>query len=218
MGKALSAPLFWVDLAMSMKESRFVNRIWKAQHLVLYKLGLRSYARLHKPIIKKYLSAVLKTTPYPIVIETGCIRDANEGTESTLTIASTLMERGTFYTFEISKEHITTCQELCQGYNQYINYIEGDSVENLTRMVAESAFDTVHFALFDSVNDGAHIWREFKAVENLFRKHATIIVDDVLWGDKGRLIKPYLASSPEWQTKVYNVEYGMLVAKRIAEP
>ena len=202
---------------MSIRESRLFNKIYKAQHLVLYKLGLRSHVRAHKPIIEKYLLEVLETTPDPIVIETGCIRDANEGTESTLTIASTLMGRGTFYTFEISKEHIMICQELCKGYNQDINYIEGDSVENLAKMAKENELDTVHFALFDSVNDGDHIWKEFKAIENLFKENSVIVVDDVLWGDKGRLMKPYLGAAPEWQTKVYNVEYGMLVAKKIAD-
>ena len=58
-------------------------------------------------------------------------------------------------------------------------------------MVEAHVFGAVHFALFDSVNDGDHIWREFKAVENLFGENAIIIVDDVLWGDKGRLLKPY---------------------------
>ncbi|MCZ6679367.1 MAG: hypothetical protein O7E52_19215 [Candidatus Poribacteria bacterium] len=203
---------------MSIRESRLVNKIWKAQHLALSKLGLRSYARAHKPILRKYLSAVLKATPHPTVIETGCIRDATEGTESTLTIASTLMGRGVFYTFEISREHISVCQELCKPYNQYINYVEGDSVENLTKMAEEDAFDTIHFALFDSVNDGTHIWKEFKAVEHLFKRNTIIIVDDVLWGgDKGRLMRPYLEAAPEWQTKVYNVEYGILVAQKVDE-
>ena len=40
---------------MSIKESRLVNKICKAQHLVLYKLGFRDYRRAHKPIIRKGL-------------------------------------------------------------------------------------------------------------------------------------------------------------------
>jgi hypothetical protein len=64
---------------------------------------------------------VFKTTSHPTVIETGCIRDADEGTESTLTIASTLNSRGMFYKFEICKEHIRICQSLCRDYNEYIN-------------------------------------------------------------------------------------------------
>ena len=190
---------------MSIKESRLIDKIWKAQHLVLYKLGLRDYQRAHKPIIKKYLLEVLKTTPDPIVVETGCIRDADEGTESTLTIASTLNRRGKFYTFEISKEHISVCQSLCRDYNQYINYVEGDSIGSLTRMASTNALDAVHLALFDSVNDGDHIWKEFKTCEKAFRTNSIVIIDDVLWGDKGRVIKPYLEASSEWETKIVTV-------------
>lgn len=200
---------------MSIRESRLANRTWKALHLILHKLGLRQHMRAHRSILERYLLEVLDSTPHPVIIETGCIRDANEGTESTLAIASVLMGRGDFYTFEISSEHIAVCQELCVDYNQHINYVEGDSVENLTEMVEAHAFEAIHFALFDSVNDGNHIWKEFKAVENLFGEHAIIIVDDVLWGDKGRLLKPYLEASSDWKTKVYNVEYGILAAKKI---
>ena len=201
---------------MWISESRLANKTWKALHLMLYKLGLRQHMRAHRSILERHVLDVLDKTPHPVIIETGCIRDANEGTESTLAISSVLMGRGDFYTFEISHEHIAVCQELCKDYNQYINYVEGDSVENLTEMVEAHAFEAIHFALFDSVNDGNHIWREFKAVENLFGENAIIIVDDVLWGDKGRLLKPYLEASSEWKTKVYNVEYGILAAKKIS--
>ena len=199
---------------MSIKESRLVNRIWKAQHLVLYKLGLRDYRRAHKPIIRKCLRKVFKTTSLPTVIETGCIRDANEGTESTLTIASTLNSHGKFYTFEICKEHIRICQSVCHDYNEYINYVEGDAIANLRAMVGAKVLDTIHLALFDSVNDGDHIWNEFKTCEKVFKTNSIVIIDDVLWGDKGSVIKPYLESSPEWKTKIYNVEYGILVAQK----
>ena len=199
---------------MSIKESRLVNKIWKAQHLVLYKLGLRDYRRAHKPIIRKCLREVFNTESHPTVIETGCIRDANEGTESTLTIASTLNSRGKFYTFEICKEHIRICQSVCHDYNDYINYVEGDAIANLREMVGANVLDTIHLALFDSVNDGDHIWNEFKTCEKVFKTNSIVIIDDVLWGDKGRVIKPYLESSPEWKTKIYNVEYGILVAQK----
>ncbi|MDE0300286.1 MAG: hypothetical protein OXN17_16745 [Candidatus Poribacteria bacterium] len=200
---------------MSIKESRLVNKMWKAQHLILYKLGLRDYRRAHRPIIKNCLLEVFKTTPHPTVIETGCIRDANEGTESTLTIASTLNERGAFYTFEICKEHIHICRTVCRDYNEHINYVEGDSIENLRNMIDTNVLDSIHLALFDSVNDGDHIWKEFKNCEAAFRSNSIVIIDDVLWGDKGRVIKPYLEASPEWRTRIYNVEYGMLVAQKI---
>ena len=161
---------------MSIKESRLVNKIWKAQHLVLYKLGWRNYRRAHKPIIRKCLREVFKTTSHPTVIETGCIRDVDEGTESTLTISSTLNSRGTFYTFEICKEHIRICQSLCRDYNEYINYVEGDAIENLRKMVDVNVLDTIHLALFDSVNDGDHIWKEFKTCEKVSERTLSLLL------------------------------------------
>ena len=84
-------------------------------------------------------------------------------------------------------------------------------------MVDADVLDTIHLALFDSLNDGDHIWKGFKTCEQVFRANSIVIIDDVLWGDKGRIIEPYLESSPEWKTKIYNVGYGILVAKTVRD-
>jgi len=151
----------------------------------------------------------------PVIVETGCIRSLTEGTESTLTIASMVKDKGTFYTFELEPRHIAICKELCAGYNQYINYIEGDSVSNLHSMVNDQTISTIDFAFLDSVNDGNHIWKEFETIEHLFHKGSTLVVDDVLWAKKGEIIRPYLEQSGDWSTKIYNVESGIMVAKRL---
>jgi hypothetical protein len=52
-------------------------------------------------------------------------------------------------------------------------------------------------------------------VEGLFKKGAIVIVDDILSADKGRILKPYLDRSADWETKTHNIESGTLVATKI---
>lgn len=171
--------------------------------------------RGHYRVLKKYMDDIIQRFDKPVIIETGCIRNLNEGTESTLTISSILKDKGKFYSFELFPEHIAICKELCGDNNKYINYVQGDSVENLRKMVEDKTLSRIDMAFFDSVNNGDHIMQEFKTVENLFQPGALAIVDDVLWADKGRVIRPYLENSPQWQTKIYNVENGIMVARKL---
>jgi len=200
---------------MPFMESRWMNLLWKVQQRGLRRLGLKRYARGHAPIIINYLSEVLKQFPAPVVFETGCIRDLNEGTESTLTIASVLQGRGSFYSFEYEPEHIRICRELCKDYNDAIHYVEGDSVTRLKEMVGSGTLTTIHFAFFDSVNDPEHVFNEFKIVEALFPTGAVLMVDDVLWERKGEKIRPYLEQSEQWEVRIHNVENGILAARKI---
>ena len=118
------------------------------------------------------------------------------------------------YTFEINPDHIEECKKVCKDHNKYINYVEGDSTENLAKLAKDGTINEIDFAFFDSVNDGDHIFKEFKTVEHLFRSGSIVVVDDVIFADKGKLIRPYLEGAPDWKTKVFNVENGMLVSKK----
>ena len=170
--------------------------------------------RGHHLVLGKALAQVLGSFDKPLLLETGCIRNVNEGTDSTLIIASTVRDRGTFYSFELRPEHIEQCRQACAGYNQYINYVEGDSIAKLEQYVAEGKLPEVHFAFLDSRNDSEHIWREFRAIESRFVPGSVLVVDDVLWADKGRRLRPYLEASPQWTTRIFNVENGILTATR----
>jgi predicted O-methyltransferase YrrM len=171
--------------------------------------------RAHVRILRENLGEILDRIPSPVVLETGCVRKLDEGTESTLTIASTLRGRGRFLTFELRPEHIEVCRELCRDYNADIEYVEGDSVTNLQRMVESGELGRVDFAFLDSTNDGDHTWKEFQTLEQSFVPGSILVCDDVLWADKGRVLRPYLESSDEWRTRIYNEENGILVAHRI---
>ena len=180
--------------------------------------GLRKYfgrKRAHQRILNQGVQEVLVRNPQPLLLETGCIRMLDEGTESTLTIASTLQGAGRFLTFELRPEHIEICRQLCGDLNSHIEYVEGDSVVNLQRMVASGDLQRVDFAFLDSMNNGDHIWNEFQALENSFAPGSILVCDDVLWADKGRVLRPYLESSDQWRTRIHNVENGIMVAHRI---
>ena len=169
----------------------------------------------HRRVLSRALKELLVRVPEPVVIETGCIRWLDEGTESTLTIASTLQGAGTFMTFELRPQHIENCRKLCADWNRYITYIQGDSVMNLWRMVREGKLAHIDFAFLDSTNDGDHTWKEFQTIEKCFVPGSVLIVDDVLWADKGRVIVPYIRGSDDWDHKILNVANGMMIARRL---
>ncbi len=172
--------------------------------------------RVHHRVLPDLVKQLLNDSDHPLVIiETGCIRNLNEGTDSTLLISSVLKDSGQFYTFELEPDHIEICKELCGENNAYINYVQGDSVTNLREYVRSGKLEKIDLAFLDSVNDGDHIWKEFKEVEAQIQPGGYVVVDDVLWADKGRVILPFLEQSPDWETEVYNYENGMVVARRL---
>jgi len=170
--------------------------------------------RAHKRILAEQTAAVLARVENPVIVETGCIRKLDEGTESTLTIASLVRDRGRFYSFELRPEHVAISRQCCGDVDRFVTYVEGDSVANLERLVADGTLARVDLAFLDSANDGEHIFREFKAIEDRLAPGAVLVVDDVLWADKGQRLVPYIEASAEWDARVFNVENGMMVATR----
>ncbi len=168
--------------------------------------------RSHKRILRDQVEKLLARTEQPVALETGCIRKLDEGTESTLTIASLMRDRGTFYSFELRPEHIEISRQCCGEADRFVNYVEGDSVANLKAAVADGRLAQIDFAFLDSANDGDHIFNEFKAIESNFAPGACLVVDDVLWADKGRTLVPYIEASDAWDSQVLNVENGIMVA------
>lgn len=170
--------------------------------------------RAHKQILRDQTVALLARVDAPVVVETGCIRKLDEGTESTLTIASILQDRGQFYSFELRPEHIAISRRCCGDQDRFVTYVEGDSVGNLGRFVADGTLARIDLAFLDSANNADHIYHEFKAIEGCFVPGSVLVVDDVLWADKGKRLVPYIQGSPDWDSEVFNVENGMMVATR----
>lgn len=178
---------------------------------------LRKYfgrERAHKALLGRHVEALFDRVSDPVVVETGCIRKLDEGTESTLTIASILRGRGRFYSFELRPEHIAISRECCGEFDRFVHYVEGDSVTNLERCVADGTLARIDLAFLDSANDGDHIFNEFKAIEPSMGPGAVLVVDDVLWAEKGKRLVPRIEASADWDSRVLNVENGMMVARR----
>lgn len=89
-------------------------------------------------MLRAAVDTVLDIFPEPTCIETGCIRNRDEGTDSTLIIASALHGRGRFFTFEIEPSHIEICPSVCQEYDADIQYIQDDSCVNLQRLAHDA--------------------------------------------------------------------------------
>ncbi|HUU03034.1 MAG TPA: hypothetical protein VM425_16495 [Myxococcota bacterium] len=169
--------------------------------------------RPHREILSAAIAEVLRLFAEPVCIETGCIRRAGEGTDSSLAIARALAGRGRFFTFELQPAHIEVCKSVCAEHLDQIEFIEGDAAANLAEYKRAGNFDKLHFAFFDSADDPAITMAEFEAVEDLFVPGSFVIVDDAVRGVKGRLIKPYLRANPSWRTRLVFAGNGMLLAQ-----
>jgi len=170
--------------------------------------------RAHRSVLRDVVSEILERVEQPVLVETGCIRTLFEGTESTLTIARLVRDRGRFYSFELRPEHIEVSRQVCGELDRFVTYVEGDSVANLERLAADE-LSRIDFAFLDSANDGDHTWREFQAIESCFVPGSVLVCDDVLWADKGRILLPYIEGSADWANETLKVENGMLIARRI---
>jgi hypothetical protein len=170
--------------------------------------------RAHRSVLRDTVSEVLDRVEQPVLVETGCIRTLFEGTESTLTIARLVRDRGRFYSFELRPEHIEVSRNVCGEFDRFVTYVEGDSVANLERLAADE-LNRIDFAFLDSANDGDHTWREFRAIESCFVPGSVLVCDDVLWADKGRILLPYIEGSADWESQTLKVENGMMIARRI---
>ncbi len=179
----------------------------------------RDRIRPHWLLLSEAVAQVRRCFPQPVCIETGCIREPREGTGSTLAIASTLGERGHFYTFELERAHMQTCKSVCREFNHRIHYVEGDAKANLRRLRDDGTLQVIHLAFFDSAHDPQQIWEEFRAVEELFVPGSIVLVDDVVSpAVKGKQIKPYLHGHPLWESYVIYTWKGLLIAMRHAAP
>jgi cephalosporin hydroxylase len=177
----------------------------------------RPRVRPHREVLGMAIREVLDTFADPVCVETGCIRREGEGTDSTLAIAEALEGKGTFFTFELDKEHIETCRRVCRRHLEHIRFVQGDAVRNLEQLKSERTLSVLHFAFFDSADDPEQTLAEFQAVQDLFVPGSILIVDDAIRGVKGKQIKPVLHRSPEWITRLVHSGNGMLLATKLGK-
>lgn len=192
-----------------------IYRTHKLGQRIGWALG-REKVRPHRQLLSSAVERLRDSFGELTCVETGCIRRADEGTDSTLAIATALGESGgTLYTFELEAEHIAVCRSVCHQVNDRIRYVEGDSRTNLRKLRADGTLKVVHLAFFDSGDDADLIWEEFRAIEDLFVPGSIVIVDDAIPPSvKGRRVKPYLHRRLDWDTRVTYTWHGMLVAQK----
>lgn len=196
---------------------------WAAFHLskllqrITRAVTRRPKVRPHPRLLRAAVEETLGAFPEPACIETGSLRNLNEGTDSTRVLAATLGERGRLYTFELEPAHLAVCREVCREFADRIEYVEGDAKANLRRWRERGTLRQIHFAFLDSADDPEQIWEEFRAIEDLFVPGSVLVVDDVVPpAVKGKRIKPYLHRDPAWETRLVYAGKGLLVAVRRA--
>lgn len=173
---------------------------------------LQRRRRPHPVLLEDAVREVLRHVPEPTCIETGCLRDIGEGTDSTLVIARTLAGRGRFFTFELEAEHLRVCREALGEHGADVRFVEGDSAANLRRLREAGELPRIDFAFLDSGDDPDLIAAELDAIADALPPGALVIVDDVVRGVKGRRVKPRLHEDPRWETHVVHGANGLLVA------
>lgn len=107
-------------------------------------------------------------------IETGTIRSFDEKHESTKHISRALGDRGRLISVDNSPKSIQISQKICDNAEN-VTWVLSDSIEYLGNIGSDIVF---HFVLLDSVNDGKHIWKEFKNVAPRIVEGGILIVDD----------------------------------------
>lgn len=137
------------------------------------------------------------------IIETGTIRSSEERYRtgdgwSTLAIAKYVQEHGgTATSVDLD---VSTAREVLANHpgqlDQYVNLIEGHSIQVLTRLAMSGRkFDV---ALLDSDNDSQLILDEYLVVSAMLRRPGVLMVDDVDLDSslvvKGHKLVPWLES------------------------
>lgn len=188
-------------------------RYFKARNRVRDERGRRP--RPHPRLLGAAVELIGRRFPEPVCVETGCIRDPEEGTDSTLVMAAALRSRGRLYTFELDPAHMATCREVCRAYDSGIEYVLGDAKEEIRRLREDGTLRTVHLAFLDSAEDPDQIMEEFRALEDLFVPGSLLIVDDVIFpAIKGARVRPHIDRHPDWDAWILYAWHGLLVADR----
>jgi len=121
----------------------------------------------------------------PICVETGCICTDDQGNRFDTT-TNNIMEficapkNGSLYSFDINPKSI----EIARNYaplNAHVNFIQGDSVDNIKEFVATSGLkiDLLCLDSLDGVGNENHMLNEFMAARNALAESHYILVDDI---------------------------------------
>lgn len=129
-----------------------------------------------------------------IIVETGCIRNANwkiSDGHSTLFFGWYCQKYdGHLYTLEIDENALSLCKKITSNYKKSITYVLGDSATNLINLNLQK----IDLLYLDSANNAQVALDEYNAARHFLHENSIIVVDDVVTGNKGKLIGPKLKS------------------------
>ena len=122
--------------------------------------------------VKKQIQKLSKEFNFLNCLETGTIRTYTERHESTRHISEVIGINGTLKSIDIDPKSIMISQTICNNAKN-VEWVLSDSIEYL-----KIDKDIYHFVLLDSVNDPAHIFKEFKLVAKKMYLNGVVMVDD----------------------------------------
>ena len=139
----------------------------------------------------------------PVFVETGCGM-------STVSLSKCANEfNAVAYSFDYNSDKSDELKERVGDQVANIEFVIGDSLENLPEIVAKH---TIDFLFLDSAASAMHTFREFLICEPALKPGASLLVDNAaLPGEKllltpcrkGKVLVPYLLASPYWDVSAH---------------
>lgn len=139
----------------------------------------------------------------PVFVETGC------GLSTISLNKCAKAFKALAYSFDFSSEKSNELKSRVKDQVADIEFITGDSLENLPKFVAKH---TIDFLFLDSAASAMHTFREFLICEPALKAGACLLVDNAaLPGEKillspvrkGKILVPYLLASPFWEVRAH---------------
>jgi len=139
----------------------------------------------------------------PVFVETGC-------GISTISLNKYAKELNALaYSLDYNSEKINDLKSRVGEQVANIEFVIGDSLESLSKIVAKH---TIDFLFLDSAASAMHTFREFLICEPALKPGACLLVDNAaLPGEKkllspvrkGKILVPYLLASPYWEVRAH---------------
>lgn len=140
----------------------------------------------------------------PVFVETGC-------GISTLSLGKVAKRVGAIvYSCDYNEEKSEELKSSSAGMVENVEFMIGDSLQSLATIA--SRHDNIDFLFLDSAASAMHTFREFVTVEKCLKPGAQILIDNAAIPGtarvlspvrKGKILVPYLLSSPFWQVAGY---------------
>jgi len=171
----------------------------------LFKSVLKRYSNIHRECShSEMIERLLRNRKNflranPVFVETGCGM-------STISLNKCAKGLNAFaYSLDYNSEKSNDLKSRNGEQVANIEFVIGDSLENLPKIVAKH---TIDFLFLDSAASAMHTFREFLICEPALKPGACLLVDNAALPEekillspvrKGKILVPYLLASPYWE-------------------